>query len=101
MIPTHVIEKAIAGGWKWNTHIDCHCDCCIYSQPDFWQALGKEMGWNLSEPQVKYIKVGTPQNGGTMTSFVVNGYHAHAKDFYDLILRKASPEDITHFWKSL
>lgn len=93
MIPKNIIEKAIAGGWNYppwfedtyflvqtNTPTaDKILDTWTALDPDFWMALGKEMGWQDAE-------------------FFV---HDKAPRFYDLILRKASQEEMDSFWKSL
>lgn len=37
------IQKAIEGGWKYNYSKDIYC---LWLDPLFWQALGKQQGWS-------------------------------------------------------
>lgn len=127
MIPKHIIEKAIAGGWKPTPPIGDRIvlihqrrfgivtaqkmyECFIALDPDFWMALGKEMGW-------KEVYIGKCEECGYVR-YRDKPYHGYecsknedfnpaqppleyAHRFYDLILHKASQEEITSFWKSL
>lgn len=106
MIPTHIIEKAIAGGWIFQnskkievleggfrgtrilvTYKDEYRRYPAYEEialdPDFWMALGLACGWA----------------GGETTAEMFATTQAHK--FLDLILSKASQDDIAAFWKSL
>lgn len=105
MIPEHVISKAIAGRWKYRgssierfdfsaAKEDGHgfivtkvgTSAVHYEQialdPDFWAALGKKMGWP-----------------DTLDGY--EGWKLKAVNFYRLILRKASQEEIDNFWKTV
>lgn len=102
MIPTYIIEEAIAGGWsnyptKWEyddyTFESFDVDGILLHRvvaseialdPDFWMALGKEMGWD---------------DEGAMD--VMQDWHGYAHKFYNIILRKASQAEINSFWDAL
>jgi hypothetical protein len=121
MIPKHIIEKAIAGGWHkdWKLTVKgldvadflvgnilqfrttddrCKINIPIFEialDPDFWVALGKEMGWNKETHGGKTFI----DWQGDVYETVYN-WQYRALRFYDFILRKASQEEIEAFWKS-
>lgn len=96
MIPKNAIEKAEEGGWKpevSNWESTPHSYLYEYSfvlSPDFWQSLGKSLGWeeirNEERPYLSY-------NQGLMW-----GWEAVAHRFYDLILTEKSTDE---FWYNL
>lgn len=90
MIPIRIIEKAIAGGYGKGSDSYSTLYTGMIFDPNFWMALGKEMGWSKwGEYDDEYKKSSDPQWQ----------YEAHR--FYDLILRKASQEEITKFWETI
>lgn len=104
MIPREIISKAIAGGWK-----DTHKSYCVITwqeialDPAFWMALGKEMGWG-------WYCIDCGEKADSLSFYCSNcehnvrlnvGWKQHAPIFYDLILRKASQEEISAYWASL
>lgn len=118
MIPEYIIEKAIAGGWKDSQYewaVSHAQDTVIIDMakqltcldPDFWSALGKEMGWAEKMFPLEHFAAGMTQflywtgdNRHRYTPHQVGPvYHAHR--LHDLILRKVSQTEIDAFWKSL
>lgn len=88
MIPKHIIELAVKGGWIGKavepTYIDNYYE--VICSPLFWQALGKELGW------------GTEPAATTREGFPVQEWMMFAHRFYDLILTGGSLDE---FWKEL
>lgn len=123
MIPQNIIELAIKGGFLnadkvvlkfagyWFSYTDSeHVERLVMSEivlrPDFWQALGKELGWNEAEclgmeadltcpckPRVEAV------NGHMIT--IHNGslqWKTEAHNFFDLLLTSG---DTKRFWEDL
>lgn len=108
MIPKDVIEKAIAGGWKeqqsnFENVLGGYAFYKIKGQretfksceeialdPDFWMALGPNETQRLNVYSVSYKEV-----------LLQYDWESKAIEFYRLILRKASQEEIDNFWKAL
>ena len=103
-----VITKAIEGGFSSQVAIEhvedlkshktltIHDYGWVFVREDFWQSLGKAMGWNVSEPQVTRSKVGI--EGGEFKGYVHNGYVVHWIDFVEHL---AEGKDAESFFESL
>lgn len=129
MIPKHIIEKAIAGGWKlpsspfsveaqrWERSLYAPEVATRYPElaitdPDFWMALGKEMGWGVLRCincEKTAVPVRKNENDPEYWADCCprkrldygKSWELYAVDFVRLILRKAPPQEITNFWNSL
>jgi hypothetical protein len=80
MIPKEILDKATSGGWKeanWNLSYEFEIIC----DPSFWQALGKQMGWDN--------EVDIPE---------LQDWHGYAHRFLNVILSGGSTDK---FWKEL
>lgn len=115
MIPKQAIEKAIEGGfeegrnWKFvsaNRYWVCWLDgngtvtpisTSLYIiSPDFWQALGKALGWGTSLYVGRMVRLSGDELKGDKWELPIPEYYAHR--FYDLILNGGNVEA---FWKEL
>lgn len=104
MIPKHIIEKAIEGGWRENMHriVMEKSYCMLFSErlstyptmiyyaeiildPLFWQSLGKALRWygDNPEPDKKHLK---------------GLWIEYAHEFFDLLL---TGDDTKKFWVNL
>lgn len=89
LVPNYILQGAIAGGYKEYEGYEDTIDWQVIAlDPDFWMALGKEVGWMKDD----YYIAGIPQG---------RHYIREAHRFYDLILRKASQEQINNFWQNI
>jgi hypothetical protein len=105
MIPKQAIEKAIEGGYKidlaWFVDLPVYAHAQIIIDPDFWQALGKALGWlnhcpaNIDhKPTTNPLEC--PECGCSYNGAQIWKDSAHR--FYDLILTGGDTEK---FWDDL
>lgn len=116
-IPEQAIDKALEGGWRpkrvivGNHNESGYRSEEIVLDPDFWQGLGKALGWGSAVACIKcghYWLFGTikcPVDGSeklkdtkTGRDGYINVWHSYAMDFYDLILTGGDTEK---FWDEL
>lgn len=112
MIPAHIIEKAVEGGWsgvsleekgKWvGGRVEGieHYWHSIALDPSFWQSLGKVLGWTkniCTDCLTPYVDK-TSCTCGMSYPPLDDTWHLHAMRFYDLILTGG---DTDAFWEEL
>jgi len=91
IIPKWALEASIKGGWSTNVPDKFIENGDWYKyvllEPDFWQCLGKELGW-------KECKCGK-------ACMIQPDWYDNAHRLYDLILSRAPQEDIDAYWEAL
>ena len=79
IIPKHIIELAVAGGF--DPQFKTRRAEALVCDPLFWKSLGKKLGWGESNGKIE-----------------VWDWRGYAKRFYDLLLT-SQPTDT--FWEEL
>lgn len=72
MIIKEVITKAKEYGYFWDSSCEYVCPESHFMNPDFWEALGKALGW---EKQDNISKKNIEKSGGYWSP--KNAYYAH------------------------
>lgn len=111
-IPQWAVQAAIKGGWRTDDEdlrdvIDLDWEDFYWQKavldPDFWQCLGKELGWKKYQCKCShyYNKEGFVKCPECKKEGAHYTWKLKAFALYDLILSRATDEEIAAYWDSL